>query len=94
MRPRTAIASLLVTAALIGGGAYALSTSQPNTQSAPAATALPPVPVVAEAVKSGNVPIYLRGIGVEIDDPTADSWLDIQATVGPPSAPLLAEATD
>lgn len=24
--------------------------------------------------------IYLRGIGVEIDDATADSWLDIQGT--------------
>lgn len=24
--------------------------------------------------------IYLRGIGVEIDDATADSWLDVQAT--------------
>jgi hypothetical protein len=24
--------------------------------------------------------IYLRGIGVEIDDTTADSWLDIQGT--------------
>ena len=63
MRPRTAIASLLVTAALIGGGAYAFSSAQSNTQAAPATTGPPPVPVVAEPVKSGTVPIYLRGIG-------------------------------
>ena len=63
MRPRTAIASLLVTAALIGGGAYAFSSVQSNTQAPPATTGPPPVPVVAEPVKSGTVPIYLRGIG-------------------------------
>ena len=63
MQPRTAIASLLVTAALIGGGTYVFSSAQSNTPTAAAATALPSVPVVAEAVKSGNVPIYLRGIG-------------------------------
>ena len=63
MQPRTAIASLLVTAALIGGGAYAFSSAQSNTQAAPATTGPPPVPVVAEPVKSGTVPIYLRGIG-------------------------------
>src|SRR4051812_28326697 len=63
MRPRTAIASLLVTAALIGGGAYAFSSAQSNTQAPPATTGPPPVPVVAEPVKSGTVPIYLRGIG-------------------------------
>src|SRR4051794_4120855 len=63
MRPRTALAALLLTAILIGGGAYAFFSAQPNTQTIPTAMALPPVPVVAEAVKSGNVPIYLRGIG-------------------------------
>jgi multidrug efflux system membrane fusion protein len=54
---------LLLTAALIGGGAYALSSAQPHTQAAPASAGSPPVPVVADAVKSGNVPVYLRGIG-------------------------------
>ena len=63
MRPRTAIASLLVTAALIGGGTYVFSSAQSNTQAAPVTTGPPPVPVVAEPVKSGTVPIYLRGIG-------------------------------
>src|SRR3981189_274755 len=63
MRPRTALASLLIAAALIGGGAYALSSVQPTTQAARATTSVPPVPVVAEAVKSGNGPISLRGIG-------------------------------
>jgi len=63
MRPRIALIRIPITAALLGGGAYALSTAQPNTPTAAAATALPSVPVVAEAVKSGNVPIYLRGIG-------------------------------
>src|SRR4029453_24472 len=63
MRPRIALISMLITAAVLGGGTYGLSIPQPNTQTAPVATALPSVPVVAEAVKSGNVPIYLRGIG-------------------------------
>jgi membrane fusion protein, multidrug efflux system len=62
IRLRTALASLLI-AAVIGGGAYALTSAQPKTQAVPAAATLPPVPVVAEPVKSGEVPIYLRGIG-------------------------------
>src|SRR3954464_2316665 len=63
MRPRIALVGLLITAALLGGGTYALSTARPDTQPVPATDNLPSVPVVAEAVKSGNVPIYLRGIG-------------------------------
>lgn len=62
IRLRTALASLLI-AAMIGGGAYALTSAQPKTQAVPAAASVPPVPVVAEPVKSGAVPIYLRGIG-------------------------------
>jgi len=54
---------LLLTAAVIGGGAYALSSAQPAKQAATALSGPPPVPVVADAVKSGDVPIYLRGIG-------------------------------
>jgi multidrug efflux system membrane fusion protein len=53
----------LLIAAMIGGGAYALTSAQPKTQAVPAAASVPPVPVVAEPVKSGAVPIYLRGIG-------------------------------
>src|SRR6266446_339473 len=63
MRPRTALAGLLLTAAVIGGGAYTFSPAQPTKQAVPAPSGPPPVPVVADAVKSGNVPIYLRGIG-------------------------------
>src|SRR5436190_3169367 len=63
MRPRIALVGLLIAAALLGGGTYALSTARPDTQPIPATADLPSVPVVAEAVKSGNVPIYLRGIG-------------------------------
>ena len=63
IRLRTALAGVLLTAALIGGGAYAFSYAQPAKQAATASSGPPPVPVVADAVKSGNVPIYLRGIG-------------------------------
>ncbi len=63
IRLRTALAGLLLTAAVIGGGAYALSSAQPAKQAATALSGPPPVPVVADAVKSGDVPIYLRGIG-------------------------------
>jgi len=63
MRFRIALAGLLLTAVLIGGAAYTLSSAQPAKQSAPASAGLAPVPVVADAVKSGDVPIYLRGIG-------------------------------
>ena len=63
IRLRTALAGLLLTAAIIGGGAYALSSAHTTKQAVPAPSGPPPVPVVADAVKSGNVPIYLRGIG-------------------------------
>src|SRR5205085_7133506 len=61
--PRTVLAGLLVTAAVIGSAAYALVPAQPVTHPTPVATGPAPVPVVAEPVKSGDVPIYLRGIG-------------------------------
>jgi multidrug efflux system membrane fusion protein len=54
---------LLLVAAVIGGGAYALTSAQPKAQAVPASASAPSVPVVAEPVKSGEVPIYLRGIG-------------------------------
>ena len=62
IRLRTALASLLPIAAVIGGGAYALS-SQPGAPAVAAPSDLAAVPVVAEPVKTGDVPIYLRGIG-------------------------------
>jgi multidrug efflux system membrane fusion protein len=63
MKPRTALACLLLSVALIGGGAYGLSSAQPTKPAAPSSGGLASVPVVAEPVKSGAVPIYLRGIG-------------------------------
>src|ERR1700720_1551512 len=63
MRWRTVLAGLLLILAVIGGGAYALSSAQPAKQAVPAPSGPPPVPVVADTVKSGDVPIYLRGIG-------------------------------
>jgi multidrug efflux system membrane fusion protein len=63
IRLRTVLASLLLVAAVIGGGAYALTSAQPKAQAVPASASAPSVPVVAEPVKSGEVPIYLRGIG-------------------------------
>src|SRR4051812_42684865 len=62
-RPKIALAGLLLTAAVIGGGAFALSSAQPGTTAASIPASPPAVPVVAEPVKSGDVPIYLRGIG-------------------------------
>jgi multidrug efflux system membrane fusion protein len=58
-----ALAALVLTAAVIGSGTYALSSARPDTTAAPASAVLPTVPIVADTVKNGDVPIYLRGIG-------------------------------
>lgn len=51
-------------AALLGGAVLAYSATRGQPHTAPPAAAQPPaVPVVAEAIKARNVPIYLRGIG-------------------------------
>src|SRR6266849_9416042 len=65
MRRRTAIvvSSLLVFAALATGGVVALTRSSGTAPAAPSAAAPAAVPVVAATVKSGDVPIYLGGIG-------------------------------
>jgi multidrug efflux system membrane fusion protein len=64
MRRRTAILSaLLVVAALATGGVVTLTQSFGTAPAAPPAAAPPAVPVVAGTVKSGDVPIYLSGIG-------------------------------
>lgn len=69
MRRRTAIlSSLLVVAALATGGAV-LRGRVSGTAPAAAPSAAPataPVPVVAAMVKSGDVPIYLTGVGTVI----------------------------
>ncbi|MDT5365947.1 MAG: rane fusion protein multidrug efflux system, partial [Mycobacterium sp.] len=62
-RLRIALTGLLLIAVMIGGGAYTLSSAQPDAKAVPVDAGPPPVPVVADAVKSGDVPIYLRGIG-------------------------------
>jgi len=55
-------------AALAFGAALSLSASRADKPSAPPVASTPAVPVVAAAVKSGDVPIYLRGIG------SVDAW--------------------
>jgi membrane fusion protein, multidrug efflux system len=69
-RPRTTkvltLIALLAVAAV--GGAVAVTHTSVFSTPAPQAPAAPPPPVgvVAAAVKSGNVPIYLRGVGTVI----------------------------
>jgi membrane fusion protein, multidrug efflux system len=63
MRRRTAIVSAIAVLAAASGGALALDQHAASPPAATAPPAAPPVPVVAETVKSGNVPIYLTGIG-------------------------------
>src|SRR5260370_39718973 len=60
MRFRIALAGLLLTAVLIGGAAYTLSSAQPAKQAAPASTGPPPRPVVAAGRQSRDVPSFLR----------------------------------
>ena len=64
MRRKTAIlSSLLVCAILIAGGTAARIQRLGAGQAIPPPVAPPTVSVVAGTVASGNVPIYLRGIG-------------------------------
>lgn len=58
------IAFAIVAALAVAGGVY--RATQPNDASAAAAPPLPPVPVVADIVRSGDVPIYLNGVGTVI----------------------------
>jgi multidrug efflux system membrane fusion protein len=63
MRSRMILVALGVGVVAIGGGTVAVSSAWPARQPA-AVTAIPsPLPVVAGTVDSGDVPIYLRGIG-------------------------------
>jgi multidrug efflux system membrane fusion protein len=81
MRWRATLASLLLILAAIAGGAYALSSAQPAKQAVPASSGPPPVPVVAEPVKSGNVPIYLRGIGTVVAYNTVTVRTQVQGQI-------------
>lgn len=58
------IAFAIVAALAVAGGVY--RATQPNDASAAAAPPLPPVPVVADIVRSSDVPIYLNGVGTVI----------------------------
>lgn len=66
MQRKKAILAVLAIAALAGGGVFAYGDRLAFEQSAPPPAAPPAVPVVAGVVKSGNVPIYLTGIGTVI----------------------------
>lgn len=62
MRLRTSVAAIVVLV-IAGGGAFAVThKASPRPQQAPA----PSMPVVAGAVSTQDVPIYLRGIGTVI----------------------------
>jgi membrane fusion protein, multidrug efflux system len=63
MRLGTVVLTVLLTASAAGG---LLFWHQSRAKPEPEATAPPPTPVVAGTVKSGPVPIYLRGVGTVI----------------------------
>jgi multidrug efflux system membrane fusion protein len=65
MRRTPIILTLAAIAALTGGGFYFWRERGVAESAAPPATP-PAVPVVAGVVSSGNVPIYLRGVGTVI----------------------------
>src|SRR5246127_1731159 len=68
VRRRTAAIVASGCAALVLGVAISFSTSRADKPSTLPVASTPAVPVVAAAVKSGNVPIYLHGIG------SVDAW--------------------
>jgi multidrug efflux system membrane fusion protein len=69
-RPHTTkLLTTIAVVAVVAGGAVAVTrTSAFRSTPTPQATDPPPPPVgvVAAAVKSGDVPIYLRGVGTVI----------------------------
>ena len=68
MRRRTAAIVASGCAALVLGVALSFSATRADKPSTLPVASTPAVPVVAAAVKSGDVPIYLHGIG------TVDAW--------------------
>ena len=60
MRRKMVVCAALVLVGLSGG---AVAFTHARRAQTPATAPVPPVPVVAQTVKSGDVPIYLRGIG-------------------------------
>jgi multidrug efflux system membrane fusion protein len=63
---RRRVIMLAAVTALAAGGAIAGHVFVGAPRPAEAAAPPPPVPVVAQTVKSGDVPIYLRGVGTVI----------------------------
>ena len=63
MRRRIAVVVAPACGVLLAGAVLAYATTRTDPPPAPVAAAAAAVPVVAEPVKQGNVPIYLRGIG-------------------------------
>jgi multidrug efflux system membrane fusion protein len=68
VRRRTAAIVASGCAALVLGVALSFSATRADKPSTLPVASTPAVPVVAAAVKSGDVPIYLHGIG------TVDAW--------------------
>ena len=66
MRRGTAILVALVIAGLAAGGVFLVTHGRASVTAATPPPAPPAVPVVAGTVSSGDVPIYLRGIGTVI----------------------------
>jgi membrane fusion protein, multidrug efflux system len=63
MRRNIAAIAASAGAALFAGAVLAYSAAGADKPAVAAPATSPPVPVVAQAVKQGDVPIYLRGIG-------------------------------
>ena len=63
MRRRIAVVVAPACGVLLAGAVLAYATTRTDPPPAPVAAAAATVPVVAEPVEQGNVPIYLRGIG-------------------------------
>jgi membrane fusion protein, multidrug efflux system len=66
MRRRIVVPAALAVAALMVGGAFAVTHKVAAERSTPPIAATPIVPVVADFVSSHDVPIYLRGVGTVI----------------------------
>lgn len=66
MRRGTAIHVVLVIAGLAAAGVFLVMHGRASVTAATPPPAPPAVPVVAGTVSSGDVPIYLRGIGTVI----------------------------
>src|SRR6476619_5059707 len=66
MRRMILIAAVSLAVVLATMGGLAVTHNFPFEQPPPAPVAAPPVPVVAGVVSSGDVPIYLSGVGTVI----------------------------